>query len=80
MKLLSFYLLQWIVRKEAMTNLARLYRKVMSRYQDNIIIIIFIYSLVYSDDETLDQTDYDRIQWIPNKLFHCFYLTTPEDR
>jgi sister-chromatid-cohesion protein PDS5 len=56
----------WSIRKEAMTNLARLYRQIMSSST--------------SSEVGISQLDADRMAWIPNKILHSYYQNSREDR
>jgi sister-chromatid-cohesion protein PDS5 len=56
----------WGIRKEAMTNLARLYRQIMSSST--------------SSEAGISHLDADRMAWIPNKVLHSYYQNSSEDR
>lgn len=55
---------KWAVRREAITSVARLYRKIMSGP----------IGVVSGKEET------KRATWIPNKLLHAYYQEFPEDK
>lgn len=56
----------WSIRKEAMNNLARLYRQIMSSST--------------SSEVDISRLDADRMAWIPNKILHSYYQNSNEDR
>lgn len=56
----------WAIRKEAVSNIARLYRQVMSSS--------------FSSGVSLDASAAQRVSWMPNKILHSYYQNMNEDR